>query len=165
MYFTDRGIEELADRRGEEQVTVAWLAERLRDFVDLNPDFETAVDRLATWLARLDDEEDPFKTLSAERTGARAPRTALAHRRVADSTGTMAHRAGYNRLSGPSSPVRRERLRCGEVGRWGREFGTRYVLTLGGCDISLGVTAERMGRTGGWRTGPSRLRRAWTLRT
>ena len=61
MYFTDRGIEELADRRGEEQVTVAWLAERLRNFVDLNPDFETAVDRLATWLARLDDdEEDPF---------------------------------------------------------------------------------------------------------
>ena len=58
MYFTDRGIEELADRRGDEQVTVAWLAERLRDFVDLNPGFETAVDRLATWLARLDDEED-----------------------------------------------------------------------------------------------------------
>jgi Family of unknown function (DUF6104) len=58
MYFTDRGIEELADRRGEEQVSVAWLAERLRDFVDLNPDFETAVDRLATWLARLDDDED-----------------------------------------------------------------------------------------------------------
>ncbi len=58
MYFTDRGIEELADRRGEEQVTVAWLAERLRDFVDLNPGFETAVDRLASWLARLDDDED-----------------------------------------------------------------------------------------------------------
>ncbi len=58
MYFTDRGIEELADRRGDEQVTLAWLAERLRDFVDLNPGFETAVDRLASWLARLDDEED-----------------------------------------------------------------------------------------------------------
>jgi hypothetical protein len=37
---------------------MAWLAERLRDFVDLNPDFEVAVDRLASWLARLDDEED-----------------------------------------------------------------------------------------------------------
>ncbi|MBV9092598.1 MAG: hypothetical protein JO132_01775 [Streptosporangiaceae bacterium] len=58
MYFTDRGIEELEDRRGGEQVTMAWLAERLRDFVDLNPSFETAVDRLASWLARLDDEED-----------------------------------------------------------------------------------------------------------
>jgi hypothetical protein len=58
MYETDRGIEELADRRGEEQVAVAWLAERLRDFVDLNPGFETAVDRLASWLARLDGEDD-----------------------------------------------------------------------------------------------------------
>ena len=58
MYFTDAGIEELDDRRGDEQVSVAWLAERLRDFVDLNPGFETAVDRLATWLARLDDEDD-----------------------------------------------------------------------------------------------------------
>ena len=68
MYFTDRGIEELADRRGGEQVSVAWLAERLRDFVDLHPDFETAVDRLATWLARLDDEED-LLTLLSERSG------------------------------------------------------------------------------------------------
>ncbi|GAA3004245.1 MULTISPECIES: DUF6104 family protein [Streptosporangium] len=58
MYFTDRGIEELVERRGEEEVTVAWLAERLREFVDLNPDFETPVERLATWLARLDDEDD-----------------------------------------------------------------------------------------------------------
>jgi hypothetical protein len=58
MYETDRGIEELADRRGEEQVALAWLAERLRDFVDLNPGFETAVDRLASWLARLDGEDD-----------------------------------------------------------------------------------------------------------
>ncbi|MBI1757785.1 MAG: hypothetical protein HYR62_00925 [Actinobacteria bacterium] len=56
MYFTDRGIEELLDRRGEEQVTLAWLADRLRDFVDLHPEFETPVDRLATWLARTDDE-------------------------------------------------------------------------------------------------------------
>jgi Family of unknown function (DUF6104) len=58
VYFTDRGIEELAQRRGQETVTVEWLAERLRDFVDLNPEFETATERLATWLARLDDEED-----------------------------------------------------------------------------------------------------------
>jgi Family of unknown function (DUF6104) len=57
VYFTDRGVEELADRRGEESVTLTWLAERLREFVDLHPEFETAVERLATWLARLD--EDP----------------------------------------------------------------------------------------------------------
>jgi Family of unknown function (DUF6104) len=58
MYFTDRGIEELEQRRGDEQVAVAWLAERLRDFVNLNPDFDVVVDRLATWLARLDDDDD-----------------------------------------------------------------------------------------------------------
>ncbi|QQQ75625.1 hypothetical protein IOD16_31775 [Saccharothrix sp. 6-C] len=56
MYFTDRGIEELESRRGEEEVTFAWLADKLRAFVDLNPDFETAVERLATYLAR--DDED-----------------------------------------------------------------------------------------------------------
>jgi hypothetical protein len=56
MYFTDKGIEELAERRGEESVTLAWLADRLRTFVDLNPDFEVPVERLATWLARADDE-------------------------------------------------------------------------------------------------------------
>jgi Family of unknown function (DUF6104) len=57
MYFTDRGIEELAERRGDEQVTLDWLSDRLREFVDLNPEFETPVERLATWLARLDDED------------------------------------------------------------------------------------------------------------
>ena len=58
MYFTDRGIEELVSRRGDEDVSVAWLADRLQDFVDLNPEFEVAVERLATWLARLDDDPD-----------------------------------------------------------------------------------------------------------
>jgi len=57
VYSTDRGIEELAERRGEESVALAWLAGRLTQFVDLNPEFEVAVDRLATWLARLDDDE------------------------------------------------------------------------------------------------------------
>jgi Family of unknown function (DUF6104) len=57
MYFTDAGIEELDARRGDEQVSVSWLAERLRDFVDNNPEFETAVDRLASWLARLDADQ------------------------------------------------------------------------------------------------------------
>ncbi len=58
MYFTDRGIEELADRRGEETVTLEWLAARLREFVDLHPDFEVPVERLATWLARDDELDD-----------------------------------------------------------------------------------------------------------
>ena len=58
MYFTDRGIEELTQRRGDEEVTLAWVADRMREFVDLNPEFEGAVERLATWLARLDDPDD-----------------------------------------------------------------------------------------------------------
>ena len=58
MYFTDRGIEELQKRRGEEEISVDWLAERLREFVDLNPEFETPIERLASWMARLDDDDE-----------------------------------------------------------------------------------------------------------
>ena len=58
MYFTDRGIEELGDRRAGERDSMDWLAEQLRTFVDLNPQFELAIERLATYLARLDDDWD-----------------------------------------------------------------------------------------------------------
>ena len=58
MYFTDRGIEELEKRRGDETLTMFEVAELLRKFVDLNPEFETPIERLATWLARTDDEDD-----------------------------------------------------------------------------------------------------------
>jgi hypothetical protein len=58
MYFTDRGIEELQERRGAEQVALGWVAERLRDFVDEHPEAEATVDALASWLARLDDDMD-----------------------------------------------------------------------------------------------------------
>ncbi|MCE7006137.1 DUF6104 family protein [Kibdelosporangium philippinense] len=58
MYFTDRGIEELEGRRGDEEVTLGWLAEKLRAFVDANPDYEEAVERLATYLARDDEDID-----------------------------------------------------------------------------------------------------------
>ena len=58
MYDTDRGIEELATRRGDEDVSLTWLSERMREFVDQFPEFENAVDRLATWLARNDDLDD-----------------------------------------------------------------------------------------------------------
>jgi hypothetical protein len=37
---------------------LAWLGDRLQEFTDVHPEFETAVERLATWLARLDDPED-----------------------------------------------------------------------------------------------------------
>ena len=57
MYYTDKGIEELADRRGADEVTLGWLAERMREFVDFTPEAEAPVDRLASWLARLDEDE------------------------------------------------------------------------------------------------------------
>jgi hypothetical protein len=57
VYFTDRGIEELVARRGDESVSVEWLADRFQVFVDANPEFEIAVDRLATWLARVDEDD------------------------------------------------------------------------------------------------------------
>lgn len=58
MYFTDRGIEELEQRRGDDEVSYLRLAEQLRTFVDLHPEFETPIERLATWLARDDDLDD-----------------------------------------------------------------------------------------------------------
>lgn len=58
MYFTDRGIDELAERRGDEDVTLGWLAEKLTDFVDEHPEHEAAIERLATWLARAEEDED-----------------------------------------------------------------------------------------------------------
>ncbi len=58
MYSTDRGIEEFEDRRGDEQFSTTFLADRMRIFVDLHPEFENAIDRFATWLARDDDDDD-----------------------------------------------------------------------------------------------------------
>ena len=58
MYLTDRGLEELEKRRGDDDVTLAWLAEQLRTYVDIHPDDENAIERFATWLARVDDPDD-----------------------------------------------------------------------------------------------------------
>jgi hypothetical protein len=58
MYFTDRGIEELSERRGADEVTLAWLAHKLTEFVDAYPEHEAAIDRLAVWLARGDDDDE-----------------------------------------------------------------------------------------------------------
>jgi hypothetical protein len=66
MYFTDRGLEELEERRGEERVTLAWLAERLREFIDLHPDAASTVDTMASWLARLDEDPDELDAEDAE---------------------------------------------------------------------------------------------------
>ena len=59
VYFTDRGIEELDERRGEEQVTLGWLAARLQSFADLHPEFDVPAGRLVTWLARSDEDGEP----------------------------------------------------------------------------------------------------------
>ena len=37
MYFTDQGIEERGEPRGEDQVTPGWLAARLQAFAGLHP--------------------------------------------------------------------------------------------------------------------------------
>lgn len=58
MYATDRGIEELVTRRGEESWAVEYLATQLRIFVDTHPEFEDAVERFATWLARSDADDE-----------------------------------------------------------------------------------------------------------
>lgn len=58
MYFTDRGIEELEQRREGEELSVDWLSDKLRTFVDLHPQFESAVDQLAVFLARDDEDEE-----------------------------------------------------------------------------------------------------------
>lgn len=57
MYASDRGIDELAQRRADDTFSVVWLAERMRAFVDLHPDLETTIDSFATWLARDDDAD------------------------------------------------------------------------------------------------------------
>lgn len=57
MYDSDRGIEELARRREGEQFDIEWLADQLRVYVDLHPDDENTIERLATWLARDDEDE------------------------------------------------------------------------------------------------------------
>jgi len=44
-------------RWADEEVSLGWSAERLREFVDASSDNGAAVGRLAGWLARLDDED------------------------------------------------------------------------------------------------------------
>lgn len=64
MYFTNRGIEEPGERRGEKQVTLSWLAARLQAFADLHDGFDVPAGRLATWLARADDEDEDDQTVN-----------------------------------------------------------------------------------------------------
>jgi hypothetical protein len=56
MYDSDRGIEELLQRLADEKLAVEWLADQMRTFVDLYPEWEDAVGRLASFLARQSDD-------------------------------------------------------------------------------------------------------------
>ncbi|MFV0532417.1 MAG: DUF6104 family protein [Cumulibacter sp.] len=58
MYFTDRGIEELQQRREDEDLSVDWVCDMMRTFVDLHPQFESAIDQFAVFLARDDEDDD-----------------------------------------------------------------------------------------------------------
>ncbi len=58
MHVTDRGLEELRARRGQEEMSFDWLATQLQACVELHPPLDVPIERLASWLARLDDEED-----------------------------------------------------------------------------------------------------------
>ena len=73
MYESDSGIEELLHRLGptgegdsppgatastDFAIGVEWLAEQMRVFVDLHPDWENAVGSLASYLARADDIDE-----------------------------------------------------------------------------------------------------------
>ena len=144
MYFTDAGIEELDERRGDEQVTMAWLAERLRDFVDLNPEFETAVDRLAKWLARTDSDADDDPTAES---GRRVENTRQSSRTDRDF-----------------APRRRAALVCGEAEGASVPL-TRYILTFPRRDISW-LTGEGTAREDlSCQAGLSMRRGAWTSTT
>jgi hypothetical protein len=58
VYLTDRGSGELGERQGEEKVNAGLAGSAPGGFVDLHPEFDVPVGRLAAWLARADDEGD-----------------------------------------------------------------------------------------------------------
>ena len=65
MYFTDRGIEELVERRGDETVTLEWVGDRLRDFVDAQPGVRDPDRALRHLAGPPDDDDDEDVTPSA----------------------------------------------------------------------------------------------------
>jgi hypothetical protein len=80
VYATDAGIEELLERRGEETVSVEWLADRLRTFVDLNPAFEDAVERVATFSPVMTAGQTTGRRVGPAQRPARAERPAAGAR-------------------------------------------------------------------------------------
>jgi hypothetical protein len=73
MPVMDRGsgIDRLRDRRGDERVTFGDVADHLVDFAERNPDDAAVVDRLAAFLAHVEDVDhdhraDPERGVSPE---------------------------------------------------------------------------------------------------
>ena len=135
--------------RGDEEVTLAWLADRLQEFVDLNPEFEVPVERLATWLARLDDEDDDGTTSGAgPRRGARWFGRVRRRVRVrnASTVSGWAVAVGPDTAGSWPCPVRERRVRPGSR----RPIGPRS------CDEPLAT---------GWRSRPHRVQRPRRRRT
>ena len=58
VYFTDRGIEELESAGVTRRSRWPGWPSGCRSSSTCNPEFETPVERFATWLARLDDPDD-----------------------------------------------------------------------------------------------------------
>jgi hypothetical protein len=54
---TTTGIEILRDERGEEQITFKDVADHFVDFVDRYPEHSEAIDRVAQFLAKVEDVE------------------------------------------------------------------------------------------------------------
>ena len=48
----------MTNGRGENQVTLGWLAARLQAFAGLHPESGVPAGRPATWPARADDEDE-----------------------------------------------------------------------------------------------------------
>ena len=142
MYFTDRGLEELADRRGEEQVTLAWMADQMQAFVDQFPDFEVPVERLATWLAR--GGADPTSTTSD---GVRSSGAPPAQARRQDG-GTLCA-CSVTRMPSRASP--RARRRCPgrrSTARSPRSPGSRRSVGSPCCPTST-IRLHRLRTCGG----------------
>ncbi|HEU5034816.1 MAG TPA: DUF6104 family protein [Mycobacteriales bacterium] len=55
-------IGRLRDKRGDQDVTFADVADHLRDFSDINPDDGDVVQRLAAFLADVEDEPHHHET-------------------------------------------------------------------------------------------------------
>ena len=66
------GVQALRDRRGDEEVTFDNVADHLVDFAERHPDAAAVVDRLARFLANVEEvhhehERDPVRGLPPEK--------------------------------------------------------------------------------------------------